>query len=276
MNDAVIAATLAGKGPVDLSQPLKLYWVPGCTSCLRMKEFFTRHGVPFVSVNALEDQAAFDELAALGIKRVPIARRGRQWADGQLLTELAWIGGIELKQRKILAPAVLAERAERIQAAARSLLARIPAERLGENLPKRPRSYKQLGCHIFQIYESFLDQVEHGKPLGYGDYLRDVPDHVATRDDVLRFIGALHERFSAWWLRDGAGTDFARPAAVYYGQQTLHDFLERTVWHSAQHTRQLREVTAKLGLSTEGALTEADLADLPLPENIYDDTMQIS
>jgi hypothetical protein len=152
MNDAVIAAKRpAGKGPVDLSQPLKLYWVPGCTSCLRMKEFFTRHGVAFVSVNALEDQAAFDELAALGIKRVPIARRGGQWADGQLLSELAWIGGIELKQRKILAPAVLADRAERIQGAARTLLARIPAERLGENLPKRPRSYKQLGCHIFQI-----------------------------------------------------------------------------------------------------------------------------
>jgi hypothetical protein len=30
--------------------PLKAYWQPGCTSCLRMKEFLTLHGVPFVSV----------------------------------------------------------------------------------------------------------------------------------------------------------------------------------------------------------------------------------
>ena len=35
--------------------PIKAYWQPGCTSCLRMKEFLARHGVPFVSINVLED-----------------------------------------------------------------------------------------------------------------------------------------------------------------------------------------------------------------------------
>jgi hypothetical protein len=25
-------------------EPLKVYWAPGCTSCLRRKEFLTRHG----------------------------------------------------------------------------------------------------------------------------------------------------------------------------------------------------------------------------------------
>ena len=231
--------------------------------------------MPFISVNALEDQAGFEELAALGIKRVPIARRGHQWADGQVLAELAWIGGITLETRKALAPDVLAGRGERVMTAAATLLARIPADKLRHNLPNRPRSYKQLGGHVFLIYDSFLNQVEHGTPLGYGDYLRDVPDHVATRDALLAFIDTIHARFSAWWQRDGVTTDFTRPAQVYYGPQTLHEFLERTIWHSAQHTRQLREVTAKLGLSTEGALTAADLADLPLPENIYDDAMQI-
>ena len=51
---------------------LKAYWQPGCTSCLRMKEFLMRHGVPFVSVNVLEDEAGREELAALGIRSVPI------------------------------------------------------------------------------------------------------------------------------------------------------------------------------------------------------------
>jgi hypothetical protein len=26
-------------------EPLKVYWQPGCTGCLRMKEFLTKHGV---------------------------------------------------------------------------------------------------------------------------------------------------------------------------------------------------------------------------------------
>ena len=56
--------------------PIKAYWQPGCTSCLRMKEFLTKHGVPFVSVNVLEDRTAMAELAELGVRSVPIIRRG--------------------------------------------------------------------------------------------------------------------------------------------------------------------------------------------------------
>src|SRR5262249_48332587 len=54
---------------------IKAYWQPGCTSCLRMKEFLTKHGVPFVSINVLEDKQGFAELAELGIRTVPIVRR---------------------------------------------------------------------------------------------------------------------------------------------------------------------------------------------------------
>ncbi len=32
-------------------------------------------------------------------------------------------------------------------------------------------------------------------------------------------------------------TDFSRKAHVYYGDVTLHEYLERTTWHSGQHVR---------------------------------------
>ena len=73
---------------------IKAYWQPGCTSCLRMKEFLTKHGVAFVSVNVLEDQDALAELAALGIRSVPIVRRGDDWANGQVLREVARVAGV--------------------------------------------------------------------------------------------------------------------------------------------------------------------------------------
>jgi glutaredoxin len=73
---------------------IKACWQPGCTSCLRMKEFLTKHGVPFVSVNVLEDKDAFAELAMLGIRSVPIVRRGKDWANGQVLREVARVAGI--------------------------------------------------------------------------------------------------------------------------------------------------------------------------------------
>jgi hypothetical protein len=55
----------------------------------------------------------------------------------------------------------------------------------------------------------------------------------------------------------------------------LHEFLERSVWHAAQHTRQVEAVLQKLGVSTDDGLDARDLAGLPMPENVYDDTIMI-
>src|SRR6202035_5845151 len=81
---------------------LKAYWQPGCTSCLRMKEFLTRHGVPFVSVNVLEDKEALAELETLGIRSVPIIQRGNDWANGQVLRDVAPVAGIAWGGAKVL------------------------------------------------------------------------------------------------------------------------------------------------------------------------------
>ena len=67
---------------------IRAFWQPGCTSCLRMKEFLQRHGVPFTSVNVLEEKGAMEELLALGYRTVPIIRRGNESANGQVLRDL--------------------------------------------------------------------------------------------------------------------------------------------------------------------------------------------
>jgi hypothetical protein len=40
---------------VSVADPLKVYWQPGCSSCLRAKAFLAEHGIPFVSMNVLAD-----------------------------------------------------------------------------------------------------------------------------------------------------------------------------------------------------------------------------
>src|SRR6185295_2678460 len=59
--DVIVGKLRYRRGAQSMAQPtaqtpIKAYWQPGCTSCLRMKEFLTKHGVPFVSVNVLEDK----------------------------------------------------------------------------------------------------------------------------------------------------------------------------------------------------------------------------
>jgi hypothetical protein len=262
--------------PVDLSQPLKLYWGPGCSSCLRMKEFFTKRKVPFVSINILENPAAFEELRALGLKRIPLAVRGRHWADGQVLADLARIGGIPFDRPAMLAPAEMAARGEKVMASAATLGGRLAMADLGRCLPGSPRTYRQLVAHIPQIFEAFLETVEEGRHFEYAAYFRDVPADVVAPADLAAFAQGLNRRFAAWWRRDGGKVDFSARADVYYGDVSVHEFFERTLWHAAHHARQLAELVKKLGLSAEGRLTDADLAGLPLPDHVYDDKIQLA
>src|SRR5215471_2569187 len=62
----------ASAASTSSSEPLKVYWQPGCTGCLRMKEFLTKHGVEFISVNVLADKEGLDELVKLAGRHVPI------------------------------------------------------------------------------------------------------------------------------------------------------------------------------------------------------------
>jgi glutaredoxin len=250
---------------------IKAYWQPGCTSCLRMKEFLTRHGVPFVSVNVLEDKDGFAELEALGVRSVPIVRRGTDWANGQVLRDVARVAGIAWGGAQMLPAPELAARLVEIQTTAQRLLAQVPDDKLGCMLPHRPRSYAQLGYHIFNIADAFLEHEVQGLPLKEGAYNRVPPPHASSKAAILAYGQDVLGRFRAWQDGPGRTTDFSRKANVYYGDVTLHDYLERTTWHSGQHVRQLVMVLEMLGIAPDRPPTRDTFAGLPMPEKVWDD-----
>ena len=187
---------------------VKAYWQPGCTSCLRMKEFLTQHGVPFVSVNVLEDKDAFEELAALGVRSVPIIRRGSEWANGQVLRDVARIAGVPWGGTQVLPPPELAARLVAIQNAAHRLFTQIPDDKTGRLLPHRPRSYAQLAYHTFNIADAFLEHEVQGLPLKEGVYGRIPPPEMDTKAKILAYGQDVRERFEAWW--EGLGPNSRR------------------------------------------------------------------
>jgi glutaredoxin len=257
--------------PSPEASVIKAYWQPGCTSCLRMKEFLSKHGVPFVSVNVLEDKDAFAELVALGIQSVPIVRRGKEWANGQVLRDVARVAGIVWDGAPALPVSELAARLIEIQMAAQRLFAQIPDDQLGRLLPHRPRSYAQLGYHIFNIADAFLEHEVQGLPLKEGAYSRVPPPQMDTKAKILAYGQDVLERFRTWWGGPGRTADFLRRARVYYGEVTLHEYLERTTWHSGQHVRQLMMVLGLLGIAPEGPPTNETFAGLPMPDKVWDD-----
>ena len=174
-------------------------------------------------------------------------------------------------QAMMLSPDEMKDKVLMILDAAARYLQQIPEDKLDVVLPGRPRSYRQLAYHEFDIPKVFLDRVEHDAPYTYEALISQLPAEMATKQDLLDYGQGNRKRFNDWWERDGKTTDFKQPGKVYYGEVTLHEVLERTGWHSGQHTRQiilmLRE---KLGIEPDGALEDKDFEGLPMPKNVWD------
>ncbi|MDA1090054.1 MAG: glutaredoxin domain-containing protein [Proteobacteria bacterium] len=250
--------------------PLKVYWQPGCSSCLKTKEFLIANGVAFDSVNVLEDENGFKELAALGLKLVPIVARGTDWANGAVFRDVARVAGFQWTGHKMLAPEAMIARINAILEGAHRFASQIPEQVLDTILPGRPRSYRQLAYHVFNIPDVFLDHVENDAPYTYEALLSILPDEMATKQDLLDYGTAVQKRLKAWWRSAGRDTDFERDGNVYYGEVSLHEVLERTGWHSGQHTRQLMLTLEKLKIAPDTPLTDADFAGLPMPSQVWD------
>ena len=257
--------------PENLALPLKVYWQPGCSSCLKTKEFLLDNGVPFQSVNVLEDEEGFRELEALGVRLVPIVARGTAWANGAVFRDVAKVAGFEYGGHEMLTPEELKDKVLMILDAAQGYSRQIPEDTLDVVLPGRPRSYRQLVYHVFDIPKVFLDRVEHDAPYTYEALKSILPADMTSKEALLDYGSGNRERLAAWWEREGTTTDFKQPGKVYYGDVNLHEVLERTAWHSGQHTRQiilmLRE---KLGIEPDDPLHDTDFVGLPMPKNIWD------
>ena len=257
--------------------PLKVYWQPGCSSCLKTKEFLIANNQDFVSVNVLEDEDGFKELAALGLRMVPIVARGTDWANGAVFRDVAKVAGFEYGEQAMLAPVDMMARLDGILKGVVRFAAQVPEDKLDTMLPKRPRSYRQLAYHVMNIPDVFLNRVEHDAPYTYESLLSVLPSEMASKADLLAYGARVRERLWAWWEREGKTTDFDQPGRVYYGEVSLHEVFERTCWHSGQHTRQLMLVLSDaLGVAPIDPLNDTDFAGLPMPKEVWDNELNFN
>ena len=146
----------------------------------------------------------------------------------------------------------------------------MPDEYLENQLPNRPRSWLALMYHLFQIPVSFLDMEEKGETLSHESLTALPPPQVNNSEAVAQFGTAARERFINWW-QDAKVGDFTTEIEPYFGKTTRHEMLERTVWHSTQHTRQLASLLEQVGVQADRPLSAGDIRGLPLTEKVWDD-----
>lgn len=243
-----------------------VFWQPGCTSCLRTKEFLRAHGIAFESVNVRGDPQATERLAALGARSVPVVARGAEYVYGQDLDTVARFVGITAGRDRLDVP-VLVSRLMALLDSAAALTIQLPPETWHQKLPGRNRTHLDLAYHVSQVVVGFLDAALGGR-LTFEHFERKPPEHLSAAADVARLIRSVSQALAVWW-----GANQARlPAELdtYYGRQPLHAVLERTTWHVAQHVRQLERLLELRGVQPQPRLAPALLAGLPLPDDVWD------
>lgn len=224
----------------------------------------------------LEEPAAWKELEPFGIRMVPIVTKGDAYANGQILRDVASLVGIDVSAQAMLPPAELARRIDVILTAEQRFFGQLPEDRIRKEMPGRPRSFANLAYHTFNIVDAWLELVVDGKPLINGAYNRNAPAGRDGKGDILAYGADVQRRFNAWWRENGEALDYEDAADVYYGEQTLHDFLERTTWHSGQHVRQMMLILELNGVTPKDPLGPEMWAGLPMPEKVWDDEKPVA
>jgi glutaredoxin len=248
-------------------QEVSVYWQPGCTSCLRLREYLADHDVPFRSVNVLETPDAAAELDALGARSIPVVVRGGRFAFAQELDDVARFLGLERASLR-LEPDALAERLADLLRVAADLVEKLPEAFWEAALPgRKDRTGLDLAHHIGVIALAFREAA-HGEALVFERFLERPVGAERTASAISRLLKTNSAAMSQW--RNSGLAQAPETLATYYGAQPMAFVLERTTWHAAQHVRQLEAWVEACGGAPVLRLTEALKAGLPLPSQLWD------
>lgn len=244
---------------------VSVYWKPGCSSCLKAKEFIEEQGIAYESINVIEDHDAMQEVLGAGLRSIPVVRKGNQYIYAQSLDEVAALLGISRNHVRLPHDQLL-ERWDSVLDRAKEIIGAFSDELLERPaIAVRQRSIKEVCSHIFQINEAFLMSLEDAsvdaRALG-----TDPRENIVTRADLMAYIESVHTRYRRW-LSDGGLRKIPQRMSTYYGEQDSGQVLERAVWHSAQHARQLDHVAA--GLGAELVIPAELYSGLPMPKRLW-------
>jgi glutaredoxin len=249
---------------------VRVFWQPGCTSCLRTKEFLTKNGVDYESINVHGNPAGMEALRKLGARSVPVVARGDKFVFAQTLTDVIKFLDLKVKLQERLSPEALIAKLNIVLPAAARYVRQIPADWLEKSFRNRKRPIRVLAHHVFRIPDGFLESMRDGRELTYERIMEEPGPAIRTGEDVARYGESVLARFNEWW-KAFPDKSCEQPMSAYFGRHPMHVVLERTVWHPAQHTRQLMLILETIGIEPDRRLTPEDLAGLPLPDKAWDD-----
>jgi hypothetical protein len=218
----------------------------------------------------LEDPAGRAELQRLGARSLPVLSRGDRFTFAQNIAQVVAFLALDEKAGPTLSPAQLVERSLRFIDAALAIVPLMPDDRLDAEVPNRPRSYRRVAHHMFRIQEALVEVADGA--FFAAELPGQVPDpaDMASTAALSAYGNRVRRQLDEWWWRT-PDRSAQQIVDTYYGKQKLHEVLERSTWHTAQHCRQWMMLLEMNGIQVEPApLGPADFAGLPMPSQVWD------
>lgn len=245
---------------------IEIYWMPGCSSCLRLKEFVESTELPFTAINVEAEPERAGKLRERGM-RVPALCVGDQCVNGVHLATVADLLGVPYAEPVRLTPSELREKYRIAIDALCRLTAQIDASSATLALPGRERTLVEVAGHAACVMRYFLGKYDDDD---YALFFDDLEPTTVDPQQIADYARETHAQFEAWWSEGGVDDPLDTVVPIYWGHRTLHEALEREVWHTAQHTRQVAFMLEKAGVDPDGPLSAADLQGLPVPDRVFD------
>lgn len=246
---------------------IKVFWQPGCSSCLRTKEFLASQGIEFESIDVHNDPKGRAELAALGARSVPVVALGGRYTLCQSINDVIRFLDLKTKTIEPLPPAELVKRLDLVLESNARYVRQFSGKSFREPFRNRNRTPAGLAFHVFRVAEMGIEAA-HQIELRFEGF-DDLPPENWTPEDIARWGESVRDRLHAWWASERDPT-LSYEVPTYYGRRSMHEVLERTAWHSAQHTRQVMLMLESEDVAPKRPLTAQDLAGLPLPDEVWD------
>ena len=266
-NTSQSSSGMAGAGRAQPPARIKVFWQPGCTSCLRVKEFLAAQGVEFESIDVHNDENGLAQLTELGARSVPVVALGGRYTLAQSLNDVIKFLDLKTRAMDMLAPEDLVARLDLVLSTASRLTGQLSEEQLRMVFRNRNRTVAALVFHIVRVAELGLQAAQQIE-LRFESF-DDLPPDGWQRDDLVRWAGVMRQQLDTWWHSE-SDKALTYEVPTYYGRRPMHEVLERTAWHAAQHTRQLALILESDGIKPDRPLSAADLAGLPVPEQVWD------
>jgi hypothetical protein len=220
--------------------------------------------VSFEAINVEQTPAALEDLKHLGVRSLPAVTLADRAFHGWNPKELAAFVGVTYVEPEHLSPTDLLERLDRILAASQRAIMQVPGDRLEMAHPERKRTVRSLGYHLFRISLAFCDTVEQ-KRVAQAWATEEAPQELNSREAIAEYGEKVRNRLQKVNRSDGWDDN----VTTIYGSQTVHQYLERTVWHAAQHLRQLYSLLEMIEITPIHPLGDADFKGLPLPREVW-------